>query len=97
MKQSVRWPPVPAGILIGISMLLAWIVAGRGISRIIEASERGLPALANDLEVYSLPAEEKAKFKAAALPVIKEHIEETFGAEGVEMMNAFIAAIEAGK
>lgn len=73
------------------------IVAGRGISRIIEASERGLPALAKDLEVYSLPADEKAKFQAAALPVIKQHIEATFGAEGVEMMNAFIEAIAATK
>ena len=31
MKFGSRWPPVPAGILIGISMLLAWLVAGRGI------------------------------------------------------------------
>ena len=31
MKFTKRWPPVPAGILIGVSMLLAWLVAGRGI------------------------------------------------------------------
>ena len=31
MKFGERWPPVPAGILIGISMLLAWVVAGRGL------------------------------------------------------------------
>jgi uncharacterized membrane protein YedE/YeeE len=31
MKFGPRWPPVPAGILIGISMLLAFVVAGRGI------------------------------------------------------------------
>jgi len=31
MKFGTRWPPVPAGILIGISMLLAFFVAGRGI------------------------------------------------------------------
>jgi len=70
------------------------IVAGRGISRIIEASNRGLPALAKDLEVYSLPVAEKAKFQAAALPIIKAHIKDTFGAEGEEMMNAFLTAIE---
>ncbi len=70
------------------------IVAGRGISRIIEASDRGLPALSKDMEVYALPASEKAKFRAAALPVIKEHIKNTFGAEGEEMMNAFLAAIK---
>ncbi len=26
MKFDTRWPPVPAGILIGVSMLLAWLV-----------------------------------------------------------------------
>lgn len=31
MRLTKRWPPVPAGILIGVSMLLAWLVAGRGI------------------------------------------------------------------
>jgi hypothetical protein len=31
MKFATRWPPVPARILIGISMLMALIVAGRGI------------------------------------------------------------------
>lgn len=31
MTFGTRWPPVPAGILIGISMLLAFVVAGRGI------------------------------------------------------------------
>jgi TRAP-type transport system periplasmic protein len=70
------------------------ITAGRGISRIIEASERGLPALSKDLEVYSLPASEKARFQQAALPVIKAHIKSTFGAEGEDMMNAFLAAIK---
>jgi len=33
MKFEKRWPPVPAGILIGISMLLAFVIAGRGNSR----------------------------------------------------------------
>jgi len=31
MKLGKRWPPVPAGIVIGVSMILAWVVAGRGI------------------------------------------------------------------
>ena len=31
MKFGTRWPPVPAGILIGISIILAFVVAGRGI------------------------------------------------------------------
>jgi TRAP-type transport system periplasmic protein len=70
------------------------IVAGRGISRIIEASERGLPALAENLEVYTLPESERAKFQAAALPAVKGVIKKTFGAEGEDMMNAYLAAIK---
>jgi uncharacterized membrane protein YedE/YeeE len=31
MNWSRRWPPVFTGILIGFSMLLSWIVSGRGI------------------------------------------------------------------
>lgn len=31
MDLRRRWPPVLAGVVIGISMLLAWVVAGRGI------------------------------------------------------------------
>jgi len=74
------------------------IVAGRGISRIIEASARGLPALAKSMQVYALPAAEKAKFRAAALPAVKDYIKQAFGSEGESMMNAYIAAIaEASK
>ena len=71
------------------------IVAGRGISRIIEASERGLPALSEDLEVYTLPDSERARFQAAALPAVKEVIISNFGAEGEDMMNAYLDAIKA--
>ena len=31
MDLRRRWPPVLAGVLIGFSMLLAWVVSGRGI------------------------------------------------------------------
>lgn len=74
------------------------IVAGRGLSRVIEASDRGLPALAEAMEVYALSPEEKAKFREVAAPAVKKVIVDTYGAEGEEMMNAFLAAIdEAGK
>ena len=31
MKQRHRWPPVLAGVLLGITMLAAFVAAGRGI------------------------------------------------------------------
>jgi tripartite ATP-independent transporter DctP family solute receptor len=70
------------------------IVAGRGIGRVIEASSRGLPALSKEMEVYALTPEEKAQFRDIAQPAVKEVIVKTFGAEGEEMMNAFLAAID---
>lgn len=74
------------------------IVAGRGISRIIEASDRGLPALAKDMEVNALSAEQKAAFQAQAMPAVKQIIADKHGEEGVAMMNAFLEAIDqAGK
>ena len=71
------------------------IVAGRGMGRIMEASaDRGVPALAKDMEVNALSAEDKMKFRDAALPAVKKLITEKFGAEGEEMMDAFLKAIE---
>lgn len=70
------------------------IVAGRGMGRVIEASDRGLPALAKDMEVNALTAEEKAVFREKAMPQVQALIEEKFGADGVEMMDAFLQAID---
>lgn len=71
------------------------IVAGRGISRIIEASDRGLPALAKKMEIYSPTPAEKAMFREAAVPAVKSFIVESLGKEGEEMLNAFLKAVEA--
>jgi len=73
------------------------IVAGRGISRIIEASDRGLPALAQKMEVYSPTPAEKEQFREAAVPAVKAYIVQSLGAEGEEMLNAFLAAVDAAK
>ena len=58
MKFGERWPPVPAGILIGISMLLAWLVAGRGIgasggmTRLVAWMQHGLFPAATEQSEY---------------------------------------------
>lgn len=70
------------------------IVAGRGMGRVIEASDRGLKELSKNMEVNALTAEEKEEFKKVAVPAVKKLIVEKFGAEGEEMLNAFLAAIE---
>ena len=70
------------------------IVVSRGIANSIEASERGLPFLSEKMEVYTLPESEKERFRAASLPVIKEHLENAFGAEGKTLLNHFLKAIK---
>ena len=71
--------------------------AGRGVSRVIEASEKGLPALANGMEVNAVSPEELEKFAAAAQPAVRKLIDEKLGSEGTEMLDAMLSAIEAAK
>ena len=67
--------------------------AGRGISRIIEASDKGLPHLAKKMKVNAVPAAELAKFAAASQPAVRKLIEQKFGAEGIDMLEAMRKAI----
>lgn len=71
--------------------------AGRAMSRVIEASNKGLPALAKKMEVNPVAPEELAKFAAASQPAVRALIEEKFGAEGSAMLDALMASIEEEK
>lgn len=71
--------------------------SGRAMSRVIEASERGLPALAAKMEVNVVSAEEQAKFAEAAQPAVRALIEKQYGAEGLEMLDALLASVETEK
>ena len=67
---------------------------GRGVSRVIEASENGLPKLAKKMEVNAVSPEELAKFAALSQPAVRKLIEEQYGAEGIDMLNAMLDAIQ---
>jgi tripartite ATP-independent transporter DctP family solute receptor len=67
--------------------------AGRGISRIIEASSRGLPHLSGKMEVNSIPQSERLKFAEVSQPAVRRLITEKFGDEGVAMLEAMEASI----
>ncbi|WP_238365370.1 DctP family TRAP transporter solute-binding subunit [Mesobacterium pallidum] len=71
--------------------------AGRSMSRVIEASEKGLPALAAKMDVNVVTPEEQAKFAAAAQPAVRALIEEKYGAEGIEMLDSMLSSIDAAK
>lgn len=72
----------------------AAVVAGRGISRIIEASSRGLPHLSKKLEVNSISAVERKKFASVSQPAVKSLISEKFGAEGIDMLEVMQKSID---
>jgi tripartite ATP-independent transporter DctP family solute receptor len=70
------------------------IVACRGINRIIEASDRGLPALAQKMQIYAPTKAELAKFRELAQPAVKAQIAKSYGKEGEAMLADFLAAID---
>ena len=73
----------------------AAVDSGRGISRMVEASDRGLPQLAKKMKINSVSAAELKKFADASQPAVKQLIADKFGAEGTDMLNAMLAAIAA--
>jgi tripartite ATP-independent transporter DctP family solute receptor len=70
------------------------IVAGRGVARAIEASDRGLAALSKEMQVNALTADQRAKFRDLTMPAVKQIIVEKYGPEGEAMMKAFLEAID---
>jgi tripartite ATP-independent transporter DctP family solute receptor len=71
--------------------------AGRNMSRVIEASGKGLPKLAEKMEVNAIAPAELEKFAAAAQPAVRKLIEEKYGEEGKAMLDALLADISASK
>jgi TRAP-type transport system periplasmic protein len=70
------------------------IVAGRGVARAIEASDKGLAALNKEMQVNALAPEQRANFRDLTMPAVKKIIVEKYGPEGEAMMKAFIEAID---
>ena len=69
------------------------IVAGRGLSRIIDATEKGLPTLAAKMEVYMPTAAESKQFRDLSVPAARDYIIEKNPKDGEAWINKFFAAI----
>jgi tripartite ATP-independent transporter DctP family solute receptor len=65
------------------------VVASRGVSRVIEASDRGLKGLMDKMEVNALAPAEREKFKEITQPVMIKHVKDTLGEKGVELLDLF--------
>ena len=75
----------------------AAVMAGRGIDRLVTASEKGLPALAAKMEVYSATPEELEKFRAIAIPAAKKFFAQNLGEEGTQWVEKYLSAVEEAK
>jgi len=71
--------------------------AGRGVSRVIEASEKGLPALSKKMKVNTVSPAELKKFAAVAQPAVRKLIDEKLGSEGTAMLDAMLSGIKAAQ
>jgi tripartite ATP-independent transporter DctP family solute receptor len=71
--------------------------SGRAMSRVIEASDKGLPALAERMEINVVSPEEQAKFAEASQPAVRALIEKQYGAEGIGMLDALLGSIDEEK
>lgn len=70
------------------------ILAGRGLSRIIDASEKGLPALAEKMQVYVPTKAEMKQFRDAAIPAAKEFMTNQYKKDGETWVEKFFNAID---
>lgn len=70
------------------------LLAGRGLSRLIDSTEKGLPVLQARMEVYTPTAAEMRSFREMTIPAAKAFIEKQFGRDGAQWVDRFLAAIE---
>ena len=70
------------------------VVASRGVSRVIEASYRGLAGLTDKMEITGLSAQERQKLKDVTQPVVVKHVQESLGTEGVELLELFQTEVD---
>ncbi|WP_305856731.1 TRAP transporter substrate-binding protein [Balneatrix alpica] len=71
------------------------IVAGRGVARVIEASDRGLAGLKDSMEINALSAEEHARFREATQPVLIDSIRESQDDTGDQLLEMFLSVSQA--
>ncbi|MFC6589036.1 DctP family TRAP transporter solute-binding subunit [Sulfitobacter pacificus] len=71
------------------------VTASRGLSRIIEASDRGLAGLMEKIEVTALTAEQRQAMAEAAQPAFEAHVTENMDAGALELLTMFKAEVAA--
>jgi TRAP-type C4-dicarboxylate transport system substrate-binding protein len=65
------------------------VTASRGLSRIIEASDRGLAGLMDEIEVTALSNDQRSAMADAAQPAFETHVAENLDAKASELLKLF--------
>lgn len=73
------------------------IVAGRGLNRILEASDKGLPLLSKHMEVYTPTPAELEEFRKVGVAAAMSFIEKTYKEEGMQLAREYLKAIDEAK
>lgn len=71
------------------------VTASRGVSRVIEASERGLAGLMDKMEVTSLTPEQRQVMADLAQPAFEAHVQENLGEKGVSLLETMKTEVSA--
>ncbi len=71
------------------------VAASRGLSRVIEASDRGLAGLMDKIEVTALSAEQRAAMAGAAQPAFEAHVAENMDDRAGELLAKFKSEVAA--
>ncbi|MGC3938905.1 DctP family TRAP transporter solute-binding subunit [Roseobacter sp. EG26] len=69
------------------------VTASRGLSRIIEASDRGLAGLMDNIEVTALTDEQREKMASVTQPAFKSHVAENLDATAGALLGQFEQAV----
>lgn len=72
-------------------------IAGRGVNRVFEAGDKGLPFLAKKMQVYTPTTSELKEFRDITVPAAMKFIEKEYGKEGKDLADAYLKAIEEAK
>lgn len=70
------------------------VSASRGLSRIIEASDRGLSGLSQSMKITALSPEDRVKMREATRPAFESHISSALGEDAAELLDLFKAEVE---
>ncbi len=71
------------------------VAASRGLSRIIEASDRGLAGLMDKMEVTALSDDQRKAMASAAQPAFEAHVRENLDEKAVSLLATFKSAVAA--